>query len=166
MGEEAARDGGRPAAGLDEDTRDSKKEKKRKKKKKVSSSESESDESEDERRRRKEKKKNKKRSRSRSVERRRRGRSEEAVVLIPTEERWRRQQGMAEDLLLGWMKTQEMARKKKRGRKRRKFLQARVKAKIVKMKEGAEKRRRRDLGPGLWKDEEEVEVKRQEEKRI
>merc|ERR1712123_230730 len=69
----------------------------------------------------------------------------------------------------GWMKTEEMARKKKRGRKRRKFLQARVKAKIVKMKEGAEKRRKRirkDLGPGLWKDEEEVEVKRQEEKRI
>merc|ERR1719483_1922355 len=76
--EEAARDGGRPTAGLDEDTRDGKKEKKRKKKKKVSSSESESEDSEDERRRRKEKKKNKKRSRSRSVERRRRGRSEEA----------------------------------------------------------------------------------------
>merc|ERR1711892_1481901 len=105
--EEAARDGGRPAAGLDEDTRDGKKEKKRKKKKKVSSSESESEDSEDERRRRKEKKKNKKRSRSRSVERRRRGRSEEAGRKKNQDRSERRERGNSRD-------KQKKKRKKKK----------------------------------------------------
>merc|ERR1712042_47468 len=75
--EEAARDGGKPSTGIDEELRNDKKEKKRKKKKYSSSESEESEDSEDDRKRRKQKKKNKKKSisRSRSVERHRRKRS-------------------------------------------------------------------------------------------
>merc|ERR1712179_378082 len=85
------------------------------------------------------------------------------AVLIPTEELWRKRQGMVESLMLEWMRKSEVIKRIKGRRKRKSIRPVSPKVKIARMIEGEEEIRKRIRGnPDLDQvsDEDEIEARK------